>query len=176
MYIGDFGNNDKSRNKYKIYKVKQNKLDQKKADPELIEFTLPKDDKEKDFESFFLLNDSFYLFSKAEKKTVIYRIPNTIGEHKAKKLYSHEFKGKNNKITSAAISDNGKVVVLLNGNKLWKLSKFKEDKFFLGSIEVLEFNHQSQKEGIGFMSKNEVVISDERNGINGGNLYRFSLN
>lgn len=176
LYIGDFGNNARSRNTYKIYKVSETNLDQKKTNPELIEFKLPKGMKEQDFESFFIYDEHFYIFSKGDKKTNIYRVPNEKGEHNAKKIGSHEFKGKHNKVTSAAISPDKRIVVLLNGNKLWKLSDFKNDDFFSGDIELMSFNHKSQKEGIGFLNPNEVVVSDERNEKSGGKIYSFKLN
>lgn len=175
IYIGDFGNNDKSRKKYKIYKVNASDLDKSQAKAILIEFKLPKDHKEQDFEGFFVLREYFYVFSKSDKKTIVYKVPNQEGEHKAKKIGAYEFKGKNNKITSAAISPDEKTVVLLNGSKLWKLSGFKEDDFFSGQIEAMKFNHKSQKEGIGFITNTQVVISDERNVHGGGMFYTFQL-
>lgn len=175
LYIGDFGNNNKERNTYKIYKVKESDLDQSKAQPELIAFKLPKDSKEKNFEGFFLFKKHFYLFSKEEGKTVIYKVPNESGEHKAKKIGSHKFHEKASKVTSAAISTDGNTVVLLNHYRLWKLSDFSGDDFFSGSIDKLDLEHSSQKEGVGFLSSNKVVITDERSSWIGGNIYSFEI-
>jgi hypothetical protein len=84
--------------------------------------------------------------------------------------------GKDNKITAADISDDGKIIVLLNHDKLWKLSDFKDDDFFSGKIQELPFEHSSQKEGICFKTNSKVIITDERNGTTGGNIYSFNLN
>jgi hypothetical protein len=175
LYVGDFGNNKKSRNSYKIYKLKASELDKTEAKPTEIEFRLPKKSKEADFEAFFVLDGYCYLFSKADKHTEVYRIPAKKGTYEANKLTSYKFKGDNNKVTSAAISPDAKVVVLLNHSKLWKLSGFKGEDFFSAKVEALEFNHKSQKEGIGFLNHHEVVISDERNGDEGGKFYKFRI-
>jgi hypothetical protein len=175
LYIGDFGNNNKSRNKYSIYKLDESELDLKKVRAKRIEFKLPKGEKEEDFEGFFVFEQHFYLFTKNAQKTDVYRLPNNSGKHRAEKIGSYKFEGKGHKVTSAAINAQGTVVVLLNSDRLWKLSNFKGDQFFSGDIKALEFNHSSQKEGIGFLNETEVLISDERDGINGGNIYSFQL-
>ncbi len=66
-------------------------------------------------------------------------------------------------------------MVLLTHNKLWKLTEYSEDDFFSGTIEKLEFDHNSQKEGINFINNNQVLITDERQKFDGGNIYRFDL-
>ena len=68
IYIGEFGNNSKKRKRFAIFKI-ENILEQtaKDIDAKVISFELPKDMKSKDFESFFIFQDHFYLFSKAEK-------------------------------------------------------------------------------------------------------------
>ena len=176
IYIGDFGNNNRKRKNFRILKIKHDDLIKSSVNAEIIEFTLPKDQESKDFESFFLLNNSFYLVSKEHKKFSVFMVPNVIGNHEAILRSSHNFKGKNNRITSADISEDGKTVVLLNHAKLWKISNFEDDDFFSGDIEKIAFEHDSQKEGISFKTKNEVIITDERKGSEGGNIYSFKLN
>ncbi len=175
IYIGDFGNNSKKREIFRILKIKHDDLNAASAKAEIIEFTLPKDHDSKDFESFFLFNDSFYLMSKENKKFSVFKVPNVIGKHEAILRSSHNLEGKNNKITSADISYDAKTVILLNHDKLWKLTDFKADDFFSGTIEKVDFNHNSQKEGICFKTENEVIITDERQGPTGGNIYSFKL-
>lgn len=175
LYIGDFGNNSKKHKTYKIYKINGNDLDQNKVVAEKIEFKLSKEVKAKDFEAFFVKNNYFYLFSKENKKVAVYKVPNIIGKHEAQVLNQNSLEGKGNKITSADVSDDGKTVVLLNHDKLWKLTNFKGDDFFSGTIERLDFNHNSQKEGVCFKSDSTVLITDERSGMTGGNLYELSL-
>ena len=73
------------------------------------------------------------------------------------------------------ISDDGKIVVLLNHDKLWKLTGYKGEDFFNGNIEEIMFDHNSQKEGINFIGPYNVLITDEKTKHEGGNLYSFSL-
>lgn len=176
IYIGDFGNNSKKRETFSILKIKHDDLTKDSTTAEIIEFKLPKDVKSKDFEAFFLLKNLFYLVSKENKKFDVFTVPNSIGKHQAVLRSSYNLDGKNNKITSADISDDGKTVILLNHDKLWKLSNFKNDDFFSGDIEKLSFKHDSQKEGVSFKTNSKVFITDERQGANGGNIYSFNLN
>ncbi|PWH83511.1 hypothetical protein DIS18_02860 [Algibacter marinivivus] len=174
LYIGDFGNNSKNRDDFTIYKVSN--LTDKKTKAERINFILPKKVKPKDFEAFFLWNSHFYLFSKENKSSMLFKVPNQIGLHTAVLVKKFNLDGKNHRITSADISDDGKTVVLLNHNKLWKITDFKDDNFFEGKIEALKFDHNSQKEGICFKNKSKVYITDEKTKGEGGNLYQFRLN
>jgi hypothetical protein len=176
IYIGDFGNNNEKRKTFRIYKINHADLTKKSAIAEIIEFKLPKGQDSKDFESFFLFNNFFYIFSKESKQFITLKVPNEIGKHRAFLTAKYHLDGKNNKITSADISEDGKTVVLLNHDKLWKLSNFKEDDFFSGEITKLKFEHNSQKEGICFKTEKEVIITDERKGTDGGNIYSFELN
>ncbi|GAA4268325.1 hypothetical protein [Hyunsoonleella aestuarii] len=174
LYIGDFGNNSKNRDDYTIYKISDLRRDQ--ANAERINFILPKKVKPKDFEAFFIWNGNFYLFSKENKSSMLFKVPNKVGLHTAKLLKKFNLEGKNHRITSADISDNGKTIVLLNHNKLWKINSFNGDNFFEGDIQELKFEHNSQKEGICFKDAYSVYITDEKSKSGGGNLYEFSFN
>lgn len=173
LYIGDFGNNSKNRDDFTIYKVSN--LNADKVNAQRINFTLPKKVKPKDFEAFFLWDDFFYLFSKENKSSMLFKVPNKIGLHTATLIKKFNLDGRNHRITSAAISENGNTVVLLNHNKLWKITDFKDDNFLDGKIQELKFDHNSQKEGICFKNSNTVYITDERNKNEGGNLYKFKI-
>ncbi|WP_298530747.1 SdiA-regulated domain-containing protein [uncultured Algibacter sp.] len=176
IYIGDFGNNSKKRDKFTIYKVKVDTLTTNKTTAKKIHFKIPKNLKSEDFESFFLLNNTFYIFSKNQKKSLLLKVPNKIGSHKAKLITKFKLDGKQTKVTAAAISPNKKVIVLLNHDKLWKITNFKSENFFKGDIERLDFNHNSQKEGICFKDKNTVYISDERSKAKDSYIYSYKLN
>ncbi|TXE19340.1 hypothetical protein ES692_03395 [Psychroserpens burtonensis] len=175
IYIGDFGNNNKERKNFAIYKVTNPEKASAVSTAEVISFKLPKKMKSQDFESFFLYNDYFYIFSKDHKETKLFKVPNTIGDHEASYLSEVKLKGKNTKVTSADISEDGKIVALLNHDKLWKLTDYTSDDFLNGTIEAIEFNHDSQKEGINFISSRKVLITDERTKNEGGNIYSFGL-
>ena len=176
IYIGDFGNNNKKRENFAIYKVSNPENASAETTAEVISFKLPKHMKSEDFESFFLHNGSFYIFSKTHKKMKLFKVPNTVGDHEASYISEIKLKGKNTKVTSADISSDGKTVVLLNHDKLWKLTDYNADDFFNGTIKAIEFDHDSQKEGINFIVPNKVLITDEKTKNEGGNLYSFSLN
>lgn len=175
IYIGDFGNNAHKRKVFSIYKVIDPMHSNKNEQALTINFKLPKDIYKQDFEAFFIYNDHFYIFNKDHKETMLFKVPNKIGTHTAKIITRHSFAGKHNAITSADISNDGKTVVLLNSDKLWKLSGFEGDDFFSGRIEKEKFEHKSQKEGICFNDENSFYINDERKGHSGGNLYYFDL-
>lgn len=174
LYIGDFGNNSKNRDDFTIYKVSN--LNSEKTKAERINFLLPKKVKSKDFEAFFLLKNHFYIFSKENKSCMLFKVPNRIGKHTARLAFEFNLKGKNLKITSADISDDGKTLILLNHDKLWKITDYNGDNFFEGNIQELEFDHNSQKEGICFKDANSVYITDEKDKSEGGNLYEFKIN
>lgn len=176
IYIGDFGNNDEKRETFTIYKIANPERAGSSVNASLIQFTLPKDMKSRDFESFFIYNNFFYVFSKDDKNCKLIKIPNEVGNHIATYLSQTKLKGKHNKVTSADISNDGKTVVLLNHDKLWKLTDYIEDDFLSGKIESLSFEHNSQKEGVNLINDNQVFITDERKKYDGGNIYRFDLN
>ena len=176
IYIGDFGDNHKKRKKFTILKIDHLELTNKSIEGKKINFTLPKDNKSQEFEAFFLLNDFFYVFSKNEKHGKLFKVPNVIGNHEATFVTDFVLPGKDNRITSADISKDAKTVVLLNHDKVWCITNFKNDAFFEGDIRALEFNHKSQKEGVCFKYPNTLIITDENNGKTGGNVYDFKLN
>jgi hypothetical protein len=175
IYIGDFGNNSKKRENFAIYKVSHPAEVEKTTTAEVISFKLPKDMKSEDFESFFLYNSTFYIFSKDQKKTELLKVPNQIGDHVAEYISEFKLKGKQTKVTSADISDDGKTVVLLNHDKLWKLTDFTSDNFFNGTVEAIKFNHDTQKEGIYLISSNKALITDEKNKNDGGAIYSITF-
>lgn len=173
LYIGDFGNNSKNRDDFTIYKVSHLEADETTA--QRINFVLPKKVNSEDFEAFFLFNNYFYIFSKENKSCMLLKVPNVIGKHTAELISDFKMKGKRTKVTGAAINEAGNTVVLLNHDKLWKLTDFKTDDFFKGTIEEVDFKHTSQKEGICFKNNSTVYITDEKTKSEGGNLYEFKL-
>ncbi|GGZ79989.1 hypothetical protein [Algibacter mikhailovii] len=175
IYIGDFGNNAKKREKFTIYKVNIDTLTTNKTTAKKIHFTTPKDVKSEDYESFFLLNNNFYIFSKNHKTSLLLKVPNKIGSHKAELITKFKLDGKSTKVTAAAISPNKKTIVLLNHDKLWKITNFLSENFFEGDIEKHDFNHSSQKEGICFKDEHTVYISDERNKANVSYIYSYQF-
>ncbi|WP_047550672.1 hypothetical protein [Psychroserpens sp. Hel_I_66] len=173
IYIGDFGNNSKKRENFTIYKITNPEKATDLTTAEVISFTLPKKMESEDFESFFLYNDYFYIFSKSDKDCKLFKVPNRKGDHEANYIAEVKLDGKHTKVTSADISDDGKTVVLLNHERLWKITDFKSDNFFDGKVKSLAFEHDSQKEGVVFIHDNEVLITDEKTKHEGGKIYDF---
>ncbi len=176
LYVGDFGNNDKKRDVYRIYKIHNKDLNKNSVKTKLIEFTLPFIDGRKDFEAFFQYNNIFYLLTKEYKELSLFTVPNTIGKHEAKFIQKFELEGKDTRVTSADISEDGKTIILLNHKRIWQLSNYEAPHFFSGKIKKISFKHNSQKEGVCFKNDSTLVITDERHGSEGGNIYGFNLN
>ena len=175
IYIGDFGNNRKDRDSFIIYKISNLKNIKQHAIAELITFNLPPDVGVLNFESFFIYKKHFYLINKKKKNTMLFKVPNRIGNHTAEYVCSFNLESENQKITSADISKDGKTIVLLNSNMLWKITDFNTDDFCNATIESVALNHFSQKEGICFKDENTVYITDERVWFIGGNIYSINI-
>ncbi|MGY0391640.1 hypothetical protein ACW5R3_03630 [Bizionia sp. KMM 8389] len=174
LYIGDFGNNDADETEFSILKIKNPQKGMQNTQAEYIRFTLPKDINPEDFEAFILYKNHFYVFSKESKKFKTLKIPNRVGIHEAELIAKYDLKGKDNKITSAAISSDGKRLYLLNHDKVWEISQYKGDAFFDGIIKAIPFDHKTQKEGV-YESNNVLFITDEYSKNEGGNLYKLPL-
>jgi len=175
IYIGDLGNNKRNRRVFAIYKVRSNTLSKSETSAEIISFKIPETIKPNDYESFFIHEGFFYIFSKNDKKSILIKVPNVVGDHVAEYVTEFNLKGKDNAITSADISSDGKKILLLNHDKLWQLTGFTNEDFFGGSIDSQKFEHNTQKEGICFKDSTNIYVTDELQGFRGGNLYEYSL-
>lgn len=175
LYIGDFGNNSRKRKQFTIYKIANPENSEKSVTAEIINFELPKGKNSEDFEAFFIYENSFYIFSKESKNCIMLKVPNEPGTHVAKLAAEFKLEGKNNLITSADISNDGSTVVLLNHDKVWKLTGFTSDNFLEGKIDPITFEHDSQKEGVCFANNSTLLITDESDGSLGSNIYTLKL-
>ncbi len=175
IYIGDFGNNSGKRKKFFIHKIISPQVSPLKTTPITTSFKFSKKYVKKDFEAFFVWNNNFYLFSKENKTTTIFKVPNLPGNQKAQFIGRLNLKGKRNPITSADISDDKKTIILLNHNKFWSLTNFNEGDFSNSFIQEIDLGHSSQKEGICFKNKNTVYITDEKTNTSTGNVYEFKI-
>lgn len=176
LYIGDFGNNSKKRKQFTIYKISNPEQSEGEVRATKINFELPKGKNSEDFEGFFIYQNSIYIFSKESKNCVMLKVPNSAGNHVAEIAKEFNLEGKQNHITSADISDNGRKVALLNHEKVWILSDYENDDFFGGKIEALPFNYSSQMEGVCFKNNSTLYITNESNGSEGNNIYEFKIN
>lgn len=189
LYIGDFGNNKNKRKNLRILKITSKGLQQEKSAAEKIVFDYenqkkfpPKKEKQFfDAEAFFYFNNHFYIFTKSRVKgkfgqTFLYKIPSKKGKHKAK-LIGQFYNGDKNSswITSADISEDGKKVALLSQKNILIFSDFDTDDFFSGNLKKIPLTHHSQKEGICFKDSNTLLITDEKTGFHGRNLYALKI-
>lgn len=189
IYIADFGNNMNDRKKLVILKVNHQDLDSKNVEVERIQFSYPNQTKFPpkkkkrffDAESLLYANGYLYIFTKSRVKkkygkTTLYRVPAKAGKYIAELISSFETcSDLHCWITAAAISPNGKKVVLLNHQSVFMFTNFKGDNFFSGDVKEFPLSYVSQKESITFKDNNTLYIADEKAHGKGGKLYEFSL-
>ncbi len=190
LYIGDFGNNDNDSKNLSILKIAKKDLDSKEeVTPKIISFSYldqkkfpPKKSKRHfDCEAFIAYNDSLYLFTKSRSpkdhgKTNLYSLPTKKGDYKANYLSSlNTCKDKGCWVTSADINKSKNKLVLLTEKGVLVFSKFKNTFFFKSKVKQYKFNSASQKESICFKNDSTLYITDEYQGISGGNLYELKI-
>lgn len=191
LYIGDFGNNDNERRDLAIYRIDAAQLNQTETVisakttffyPDQKAFPPKKSQRIFDCESFFVSGDYFYLISKNRSANfdgtaILYRVPNKPGHYPAQKISEFKTCGNYNRcaVTGADISPDSKKVALLTSDKVFLFENFTADDFFSGDSKHIELNDFSQKEGIGFSTNDELLITDEKVKKTGGNLYRLDL-
>ncbi|MEA1785538.1 hypothetical protein U1E44_05510 [Arenibacter sp. GZD96] len=191
LYIADTGNNNNSRKDLVIYKV-GNPTHEKgaKIAAEKIEFWYPEQKKfppkkkhlRYDAEALFHHKDHLFLITKNRSKpftgeAFVYKIPAAIGNHKAKRIGKITTCLDENrcKVTGADISPDEKTVVLLGNGILWVYTDFNEADFNTGTQRTIDLQTASQLEAIRFLNDSTLLLSDERIGPHGGNLYTYTL-
>lgn len=191
LYIGDFGNNDSKRKDLKILKVPNPEVEKgDKINAEAIRFNYPE---QKEFppnrsklwydaEAFFHHAGHLYIFTKNRAnpftgETLIYKVPDTKGKYEAKLVDKITLcdDWDTCKVTSAAISPDGKTIVLLSYGKLWRISNFSIDILSKARIEEVDLGVRTQLESVCFTSNTTLLLSDEVRDGEGGNLYAYSL-
>jgi hypothetical protein len=183
IYVGDFGNNNGNRTNLRILKVRKSALyhpDTLQVNAQKLEFSYPdqssfvsSSNHNFDCEGFFYLQGRLHLFSKnrGNQKTKHYSLDPNLANQVA---ILHDSLSVNGLITSASISPDGKVVSLLgheNGVSLmvfnWLLFGFQGTDFFGGNRRRIDHNNMlfnGQTEGIGFLSSDTLIMSNERLG------------
>ncbi len=193
LFIGDFGNNENDRKEQAIYTI-ENFLSYKKdvdtAFAQKTTFTLsdqenyPPDlkDRNYDIEAFIFKDENLFLFTRNRSRnfdgtTKVYKLPAKPGTYEAQLITSYKICGDENNcfVTGATLAPDGKTILLLTFNKIFRLSGYTGDQFFKGKVEALPLNYSSQKEGICFKGNNIVYIVDERRAQKGGNLYTYKI-
>lgn len=191
IYIGDFGNNENDRQNLSILKVDLKDASQKSTKVTQTttfhyegqtEFPPKKSNWLYDCEAFVEMNGNFYLFTKNRSKGfdgtfLVFQVPNKAGNFEAKLIGKLKLDGgySDAAITSATINSTKDKIVLLNHKNIQILTGFSADDFSKTKIEKVSLNHNSQKEAVVFADDKTLLIADEKDGKEGGNVYQFSL-
>lgn len=190
IYIGDFGNNENDRQNLSILKLDL-KNDSQKSTKVIqttkfhyegqTEFPPKKSNLLYDCEAFVEKDGSFYLFTKNRSKGfdgtfLVFQIPNKEGDFEAKLIGKLKLEGGygDAAITSAAINSKNEIVLLTHKN-IHVLSGFTANDFNSAKIQKLSLKHNSQKEAVVFVDDKTLLIADEKDKKEGGNVYQFSL-
>lgn len=190
IYIGDFGNNENDRQNLSILKLDL-KSDSQKSTKVIqttkfhyegqTEFPPKKSNLLYDCEAFVEKDGSFYLFTKNRSKGfdgtfLVFQIPNKEGNFEAKLIGKLKLEGgySDAAITSAAINSKNEIVLLTHKN-IHVLSGFTANDFNSAKIQKMPLNHNSQKEAVVFVDDKTLLIADEKDKKEGGNVYRFTL-
>lgn len=193
LYIGNFGNNDNSRQDLAIYKLNFSDLNNKTITPSQItyfsypeqtEFPPKKKELFFDCEAFVEIDSSFYLFTKNRSKGFdgsfyVYKIPNEAGNFKAQKIAELNSGNSydNAAITGAAYHSESKQIALTTHTNVILIPFVNDTSFQQENLKFVPYNHNSQKESLTFRDKNTLFIADEKEKKkdNGGNVYEFKL-
>lgn len=190
IYIGDFGNNENDRQNLSILKLDL-KSDSQRSTKVIqttkfhyegqTEFPPKKSNLLYDCEAFVEKDGSFYLFTKNRSKGfdgafLVFQIPNKEGDFEAKLIGKLKLEGGYNDaaITSAAINSKNEIVLLTHKN-IHILSGFTANDFNSAKIQKIPLNHNSQKEAVVFIDDKTLLIADEKDKKEGGNVYKFSF-
>ncbi len=191
LYIADTGNNANDRKDLVIYKLPNpsnghgDKIDAKKIKfhyPEQKQFPPKKKELLYDSEALFYNNDHLFIITKNRAtpfsgEALVYKVPAKEGNYTAQfiaKLFTCN-DGNRCKVTSADISPNGKTIVLLGSGILWVYPDFKGDDFTKGDMHAIDLKTATQLESVCFLDDTTLLLSDEKTGITGGNLYLYSI-
>ncbi|MEN1784378.1 MAG: hypothetical protein AAGF77_04485 [Bacteroidota bacterium] len=190
VYIGDFGNNDNDRKNLVIYKIDPEELLKKTPKAKKIKFYYPE---QKDFppkkhkryfdaEGFFHWDGYLYLFTKNrtrpyDGKTLIYRIPDTKGDHKAQLVDTITLCQDQDhcSITAADISEDGKTIALLGYGFVYLLSDFNLPELSAATVKTIYLKHETQMEALCFRDSNTLLLADEQSQTKGRHLYTYQL-
>lgn len=191
FYIGDFGNNTHNRQDLKIYIIPDPAtILVDSVIPQVINYTysdqfaFPPADSLKNFdaEAMIAYQDSLYIFSKDWSNpysgyTKLYKLPSAPGTYVAELIDSF-YTGPGPtipySITSADISPDNSRLMLLGYNKCWLFTNVTGNDFFSGTSQLFNIP-LSQKEAIGFITNDELYVTDELVSTIGRKLYYMKI-
>ncbi|MFD2586443.1 hypothetical protein ACFSQJ_05855 [Croceitalea marina] len=191
LYIGDFGNNGNYRKDLSIYKLpnpereKGNKIPSDKITfhyPEQKKFPPKKSRLIYDAEAFFHWDGHLYIFTKDRSrpylgKTLVYRIPDKKGNHKAKLVGTINLCNDQDhcSVTGADISEDGKTIALIGYGYLYLGKDFNIDIISETKFDSIYLKHETQIESVCFLDNTTILIADEQSKTKGRNLYSYTI-
>ncbi len=172
LYIGDIGNNYKG-NRTDLRIFKKEKITQQTDTirfyyPGQIDFSVQKANSTNfDCEAFIVTDSVIYLFTKewSSQSTSLYKIPNSPGNHTAKKTGSLKVNGL---ITGATFHPSQQLIVLIGYTKtlhpfLYILRDFQKDDFLNGRQQRLKINKRFlQAESVCFINSSKIAVTNEQ--------------
>jgi len=195
IYIGDFGNNKGNRKNLRVLKIRKqdintnafeinvsaNAISFNYADQKT--FSINKNNNY-DCEAMISVDSCLYIFTKnrGDEKTRLYKLSKIQNFQSISPIRIYDCKGK---ITGADYNPTTKEVVLIGYENqkqnafLLFLSKYKNNKFFNGSIKrvtIGKANKDWQTEGICYVSPQHLLLSCETSKTNNAGLYSIEKN
>jgi hypothetical protein len=177
VYIGEFGNNNNSRQDLKIYRIPHpDSISGNTVAAETIEYYYPEQtafppidsEKKYDTEAVIHFQDSLYFFTKDRTSphqgyTWLYQIPADTGTHAAILLDSFQTNQISYifEVTGAAMSPNEEQLALLGANTVWWFTGFSGNRFFDGMVQSISLNSTTQKEALAFVDNERLYFSNE---------------
>ncbi|WP_234736491.1 SdiA-regulated domain-containing protein [Tellurirhabdus bombi] len=166
LFIGDIGNNQNTRRKLTIYRVRVKQPDQ----PEVItfqyanqrDFPPAKDTRNFDSEALVYAHDSLFIVSKnrsqPRRPVNLYGMPSQPGDYKLLPKDSVYLKSM---VTDASLSPDGKTLAVLTYGKIF-LFETKDGEVSFGKPNRCLRIPRGQTEGISFVNNTDFVMSNER--------------
>ncbi|WP_367118525.1 hypothetical protein [Chryseobacterium sp.] len=128
------------------------------------------------------MDGNFYLFTKNRSKGfdgtfLVFKVPNKEGDFEAKLIGKLKLQGGYNDaaITSATINAAKDKIVLLTHKNIHILTGFTASDFNTAKIQKVPLDHNSQKEAVVFINDKTLLIADEKEKNEGGNVYQFAF-
>jgi hypothetical protein len=192
VYIGEFGNNNNSRQDLKIYRIPHpDSITGNTVVAETIEYYYPEQtafppvnsEKKYDTEAVIHFQDSLYLFTKDRTSphqgyTWMYQISADTGTHAAILLDSFQTNQISYifEVTAAAMSPNQEQLALLGANTVWWFTDFTGNHFFDGTVQTVSLNSTTQKEALDFVDNERLYFSNETSIFGSAELGELNLN
>lgn len=190
LYVADTGNNDNDRQDLRIYIIPTGDLVSSDGIADIINvsyedqtaFPPSTDNLHFDVEATIFLNGYIYMLTRDRTmpfvgKTKLYRIEANAGSQVAQLIseFNTDIDEKDGAITGAGISPSGEVIAMVSKTRIWVFKNFDQEDFFKGDIDIFTLDTDSKIEAIDFIDDCNIILTDEKKGSRGGNLYKSNI-